>query len=268
MEDLELNVFGNPHSGNLCSQLSSTLVYQARQEIAAHFNTSLDKHHVIFTSGATAALRLIAESFQWSCLSSFVFLDDNHTSAVGIKELVKSAGGESICVTESAVASAIEKKKIAALNSLSNLKPSHYLSDEIPFREDSSSESRYVETCHLFCFPAMSNFCGRKYCLEWVDDIHDGCLSSSFGSQGKWFVVLDAASYVGTSCLDLSSVAADFVVVSFYKLFGFPTGIGALIVRSDAAYALRSKVYYGGGTLSSTIPSIDHHVFKTDIAER
>ena len=40
----------------------------------------------------------------------------------------------------------------------------------------------------------------------------------------KWFVFLDAASYVGTNVLDLSLNPADFLAVSFYKMFGFPTG--------------------------------------------
>ena len=40
----------------------------------------------------------------------------------------------------------------------------------------------------------------------------------------NWYVVLDAASYVATSRLDLSLYPADFIAVSFYKMFGFPTG--------------------------------------------
>jgi selenocysteine lyase/cysteine desulfurase len=38
-------------------------------------------------------------------------------------------------------------------------------------------------------------------------------------------VVLDAAAFVATHPLDLSSVHPDFVDISFYKLFGFPTGL-------------------------------------------
>jgi len=38
--------------------------------------------------------------------------------------------------------------------------------------------------------------------------------------------------------------------MSFYKLFGYPTGLGALLVRRDVSSLLR-KSYYGGGTVSS-----------------
>ena len=41
-----------------------------------------------------------------------------------------------------------------------------------------------------------------------------------------WYVLLDAASYASTSPLDLSAVKPDFVPISFYKIFGYPTGLG------------------------------------------
>ncbi len=52
-------------------------------------------------------------------------------------------------------------------------------------------------------------------------------------------VVLDAAAFVPTHKLDLTSVPADFVPLSFYKLFGYPTGIGALIMRKENTGLLR-----------------------------
>jgi hypothetical protein len=37
-------------------------------------------------------------------------------------------------------------------------------------------------------------------------------------------VLLDAAKACGTAPPDLAACAADFVVLSFYKIFGYPTG--------------------------------------------
>jgi len=48
-----------------------------------------------------------------------------------------------------------------------------------------------------------------------------------------WDVILDCAAFVPTNRLDLSTVKPDFVPVSFYKLFGYPTGVGALIARHE-----------------------------------
>jgi selenocysteine lyase/cysteine desulfurase len=38
------------------------------------------------------------------------------------------------------------------------------------------------------------------------------------------------------------------VALSFYKVFGYPTGIGALVARHDALAALRRR-YFGGGSV-------------------
>ncbi|MFW8423601.1 aminotransferase class V-fold PLP-dependent enzyme, partial [Klebsiella pneumoniae] len=65
----------------------------------------------------------------------------------------------------------------------------------------------------------------------------------------NFYILLDAASFVGSSYLDLSKYKPDFICVSFYKMFGFPTGVGALIVSKRGQQVLR-KQYYGGGTVN------------------
>ena len=61
-------------------------------------------------------------------------------------------------------------------------------------------------------------------------------------------VSLNAAAFVRTNPLDLNEYPASFVVMSFYKMFGFPTGIGALLVRNDVAGLLK-KTYFAGGSV-------------------
>jgi molybdenum cofactor sulfurtransferase len=88
----------------------------------------------------------------------------------------------------------------------------------------------------------MSNFCGRKYNLDLIESLRN--------VSGKWRLLLDAAAFVATNPLDLSVLKPDFVCVSFYKLMGYPTGLGALIARKSALEELRAnKVYFGGGTV-------------------
>ncbi|RDX99355.1 Molybdenum cofactor sulfurase, partial [Mucuna pruriens] len=60
-------------------------------------------------------------------------------------------------------------------------------------------------------------------------------------------VLIDAAKGCATVPPDLSKYPTDFVAISFYKLFGYPTGLGALIVGNDAAK----------GTVSASIADID-----------
>lgn len=265
--DLTNNVYGNPHSRNPSSQLSSDIMEQVRIRILKHFNTTSEKHTVIFTAGATAALKLLAESFNWqaainkeSChRSRFCHLQENHTSVVGIRESAALSGAQIICVNE--------KDFMEQLTSREAKEHSHLKLYDSSSNEDENNDNEYVGCCHnLFAFPAMCNFSGTKYPLEWVSQTQQGAL---FGSSHlcRWFVVLDASSFVSTSPLDLVSCTADFVPISFYKMFGFPTGLGALIVKNSSSYILR-KCYYGGGTVQATISSERFHVLKKTLAER
>lgn len=111
----------------------------------------------------------------------------------------------------------------------------------------------------LFVYSAQCNFSGLKYPLKWIDDVHAGALSV-FASRPltKWYVLLDAAGFVPTNNLDLSIFKPDFVCLSFYKMFGYPTGIGALLVKNASSDVLE-KVYYGGGTVDVALGSERFH---------
>src|SRR5204863_2143767 len=90
----------------------------------------------------------------------------------------------------------------------------------------------------LFAYPAQSNFSGVQHPLGWVD------LTQAAGYD----VLLDAAAFVPGNPLDLSAVRPEFVTVSFYKMFGFPTGVGCLLARRDALARLR-RPWFSGGTI-------------------
>jgi selenocysteine lyase/cysteine desulfurase len=61
-------------------------------------------------------------------------------------------------------------------------------------------------------------------------------------------VLLDAAAFVPANRLDLGVVKPEFVTVSWYKMFGYPTGIGCLLARRDALGRLR-RPWFSGGTI-------------------
>ena len=62
-------------------------------------------------------------------------------------------------------------------------------------------------------------------------------------------MLLDAAAFVPTNRLDLRLAAPDFVAISFYKMFGYPTGVGCLLIRHDALATLR-RPWFAGGTVN------------------
>ena len=100
----------------------------------------------------------------------------------------------------------------------------------------------------LFAFPAKSNFSGALYPLSLVEDAHRRGLD----------VLLDAAAFAQSHALNLRDCRADFVALSFYKMFGYPTGLGALIVRHEALAKLR-RPWFAGGTVMYASVQADRH---------
>ncbi|XP_056376754.1 molybdenum cofactor sulfurase isoform X2 [Hyla sarda] len=244
MADLSENVYGNPHSNNLSSRLTHDTIEHVRYRILQHFNTSSEDYTVIFTSGSTAALKLVAENFPWTPRSSsnegsyFCYLTDNHTSVVGIRGLMKMLNVSSVPVVP----------------------------DDLLKSEKQTFEPQNDSTYHLFCYPALSNHSGTKYPLSWIKKIKTGKMLP-IRAPGNWSILLDAASFVSTSPLDLAAYQPDLVTISFYKIFGFPTGLGALIVSNRIARLLR-KNYFGGGTAAAYLSKEDFYVPKDSISDR
>lgn len=240
LNDLSKNIYGNPHSHNPSSQLTTERINEVRNKILHHFNTSSDEYSVVFTSGATASIKLVAKCFDWQQSSMLCFLQNSHTSVIGMRECALKHGGNFVCITDTELQS-------------KDLK--HLL-------QDNQIKDQKCHGCsNLFVFPAMCNFSGKKYPLDWISTIKD------LDTASQWFTMVDAASYVSTSNLDLNKHKADFIPVSFYKMFGFPTGVGALIIRNQSTDVLK-KAYYGGGTVMATISSERFHVLRPNISDR
>ncbi|CAI2167974.1 14417_t:CDS:2 [Funneliformis geosporum] len=103
-----------------------------------------------------------------------------------------------------------------------------------------------------------------KFPLEWSQKVRELNTETS-----KTLVLLDAAAYVPTSKLSLAKKDAspDFVILSFYKIFGFPTGLGALIVKNELEPILK-KGYFGGGTLKTVIHNVPWQTFPHELVVR
>jgi selenocysteine lyase/cysteine desulfurase len=215
LELLRCGVFGNPHSANPTSAAMTELVEQARAAVLAYFGASPDEYDAIFTPNATGALRLVGEAYPFRPGDRFLLTFDNHNSVNGIREFARARGAETTYVP--------------------SVPPE--------LRVDEDVLPRYLtevggEHHNLFAFPAQSNFSGVQHPLEWIDAAH---------AQG-WDVLLDAAAFVPTNRLDLSRHHPDFVALSFYKMFGWPTGVGALIARREALAKLE-RPWFSGGTI-------------------
>ncbi len=198
---LSEHVFGNPHSSNPSSLASTELVERTRAYILQFFHADPAEYTAIFTANASGALKIVGESYPFDPDSRYLLTFDNHNSVNGIREFAHARGAQ---VTYIPVA-------------LPDMRV-----DEAQLDLELSRPSKNGH--NLFAFPAQSNFSGVQHPLEWIEK----------AQAHGWDVLLDAAAFVPTNPLDLSSVQPDFVPVSFYKMFGYPTGIGALIARREA----------------------------------
>ncbi|KAI3661440.1 hypothetical protein MP638_003913 [Amoeboaphelidium occidentale] len=253
-------IYSNPHSGNSCGVLTQKRVDKVRAKILKHFETDSSEYSVIFTQNATASLQMVAESFPWyekfhsdtwnsvvkrlnavyysvkyfmfklifgdknvpldirmdfelhSTAGKFIMLNDNHTSVVGIREIASANNFMTLTYTNCEMQQFLDN---------SHLNGSDYY--------------------NLLAFPAQSNFDGTRYPLQWTK------LASS-NSNGKILTVLDATAFVSSSTLSLKDYPVDFLCLSFYKMFGYPSNLGALFVK-NSTLNLMKKRYFGGGTV-------------------
>ena len=219
------SVLGNPHSENPASRESTRLIDEARARVLGFLDASAEDYAVIFTANASAAIKLVAESFPFGKDASLVLTADNHNTINGIREYAKRARA-----------------------------PVHYLPLDAELRLNHPElhlANRPKSERGLFAFPAQSNFSGVKHPLSLVRR------AQSLGYK----VLIDAAAFVPTTPLSLQSVPADFVALSFYKVFGFPTGVGALVARRTALARLE-RPWFAGGTLEYASVQNDRHLLR------
>lgn len=209
---LQSSVLGNPHSNNPASLQSTQSVDAARADVLAFFNADPDEYMVVFTANASNAIKLVAESFPFQSGSSFALTADNHNSVNGIRQFAARAGAH---VRYLPLDRGLGVRAVA--QQLAQL--------------DTDAPS-------LFAYPAQSNFSGIRHALSHVET----------AQRLGYSVLLDAAAYVPTSLLNLAKIRPDFVAISFYKMFGYPTGIGALIARRSALKRL-IRPWFAGGTV-------------------
>jgi molybdenum cofactor sulfurtransferase len=218
-------VFGNPHAASPCSTATTSLVEQTRRAVLEYFNAPRDQYTAVFTPNATGALKLAGESYPFAeggrCLLTF----DNHNSVNGIREFARSRGAGVEYAPITVPDLRIDRDRLDAL-----------LDEADPQR------------ANLLAFPAQSNFSGVKHALDLVGRAR----------RKGWDVLLDAAAFVPTNRLDLTAVQPDFVTISFYKMFGYPTGVGCLIVRNAVLPKLKRPWFAGGTVNFATVQGRTH----------
>ena len=234
---------GNPHSALNGGRLSDA-IDSIRSHVLQFFGTDEVSYDIIFTASSTASLKLIGESFPWSSDSTFCYPANSHTSVVGVRTYAPNA----VCCHSSVLQT---------------------IKSETDVRR---GDDEHADTYHLMAVPGECNMTGVKVNLEAVSCLlekenvlnevqklggysvisdsssrssNSSSSSSTKLSSSKWLWMLDASKLASSSAINLKELSVNkqphFVCLSFYKIFGYPTGVGALLVNRSISHLLQKR---------------------------
>lgn len=188
---------------------------RARALVATRFNVA-DPHCVIWTSGTTHALNLVAQGLESQIGENdeiIISIAEHHANFITWQQLAQRNGAKLI---------------VLPLNS-------DYLIDENVLRQALSPLTKIV------AFNLVSNVTGIRQPAEQ--------LISLIRQQSNAKIVLDIAQAVCTEKVDTQRLDADFYAFSAHKIYG-PTGVGALLGKRESLEQLR-PLFYGGKMLQN-----------------
>ncbi|KAK3943609.1 molybdenum cofactor sulfurase [Diplogelasinospora grovesii] len=224
-KDMMSNLYGNPHSVSASSQLTTSRIQDVRLRVLQFFNADPSDFDVVFVANATAGVKLVTDAMRAAPSGfDYAYHQSSHTSLIGVREEARN----SVCLDDQQVDA--------------------WLNGNSPFQGEGDN---YIDGNVLFAYPAQSNMDGRRLPLSWAKQLRDHQPASQ---SKRTYTLLDAAALAASSPLDLScsDTAPDFIVLSFYKIFGFPD-LGALLVRRQAEGVFGYRRYFGGGTVDMVV---------------
>ena len=212
MTGLMKHGYANVHRGLHYLSNTATAKYEAARESAARFINAKQSHEIIFTSGATDAINLVADSF-----------------------------GADINPGDEIILSVMEHH--------SNIVPWHFLRErfgavlkwvEITDQGELDLESyrtAFTNRTKIVALTHMSNALGSiNPAKELIEIAHDHNVP----------VMLDGCQSAVHLTVDVQDLDVDFYAFSGHKVYG-PTGIGVLYGKSSLLNAMRP--YRGGGEM-------------------
>ena len=244
-------LFSNPHSLSNSSVSSTQKIEIVREKVLKYINADPEIYDCIFTSGTTEGLKIIGENFNWNLYNHFIYTIDNHTSVVGMREYALKAGSTIQVIDFDNFGIMQQVSSFFDINAKNMyLYGLQYMPDH---------KKKFKDSANLCVIPAESNFSGKLYNRNLIKEVRKLYENTIF--------IYDIAKYISTNELDMSDNLIDIAPISFYKIFGFPTGIGALIIKKSVTQYLH-KSYFGGGTLMSVNPTNKFHFKKQILHEQ
>lgn len=210
-------------SVNLKTQLlhgdhSSELESAIKKRIMDFLNISEDDYCMVFTTNRSSAFKLVAESYPFRSSRKLLTVYDYESEAVeGMINTSEKRGAEVISAEFKWPRLRIHSEKLR----------------KMLVRKKKQKRHR-----GLFVFPLQSRITGTSYSFQWMRT----------AQENGWHVLLDACALgpKDMNSFGLSLLHPDFLVCSFYKVFGEnPTGFGCLFVKKSIIPILEDSTSTG-----------------------
>jgi cysteine desulfurase / selenocysteine lyase len=218
MSDCYRQYFANVHRGIHTLSEQSTQAFEASRVAVADFLSAASPHEVIFTSGTTAGINLVARSWGDANMGSddhiLLTIAEHHANIVPWQQLAQRTGCQIVFLP---------------------------ITDDGRIEEHVLRDHLEKYRPKLFAFSALSNTLGTEFpVVDWVRIAH------GFGAV----VLVDAAQAVPHTPVNVRDWDADFVVFSGHKICG-PTGIGILYGKEAILDSM--PPFLGGGAMIRTV---------------
>ncbi|CAK9270821.1 unnamed protein product [Sphagnum jensenii] len=207
-----------------------SIEFYMQKRIMRYMNVNEAEYSMVFTSSGGSAYKLLAESYPFHTNNRLLTLYDYESEAVNW--MVETA-----------------RDKGAKIMTASFKWPSlRVVASDLKYKlQEKKKKKKEQQAKGLFVFPVQSRFTGAKYSYQWM----------SQAQANEWHVLLDASA-LGPKDMDslgLSLFQPEFIVTSFYKVFGAdPTGFGCLFIKNSVIQSLQTSSRARGVGMVRIVP--------------
>ncbi|XP_011099236.1 uncharacterized protein LOC105177698 [Sesamum indicum] len=206
-----------------------TVEHDIKTRIMDYLNIPENEYGLVFTVSRGSAFKLLAESYPFHTNKRLLTMFDHESQSVNW--MAQSA-----------------REKGAKVQSAWFKWPTLKLCSTDLRKQISSKKRRKKDSATgLFVFPVQSRVTGAKYSYQWM----------ALAQQNNWHVLLDAGA-LGPKDMDslgLSLFRPDFIITSFYRVFGYdPTGFGCLLIKKSVMASLQNQSGHAGSGIVKITP--------------
>ncbi|KAM7516586.1 hypothetical protein LguiA_006169 [Lonicera macranthoides] len=206
-----------------------TVEHDIKMRIMDYLNIPENEYGLVFTVSRGSAFKLLAESYPFQTNKKLLTMFDHESQSVNwMAQSAKEKGA----------------KAYSAWFKWPTLK---LCSTDLRKQISNKKRRKKDSAVGLFVFPVQSRVTGAKYSYQWM----------ALAQQNNWHVLLDAGA-LGPKDMDslgLSLFRPDFIITSFYRVFGYdPTGFGCLLIKKSVMASLQNQSGHAGSGIVKISP--------------